>query len=91
MLINISGKTVNSMVKRLSTDSCSSPPPTRTNVLIMPNISVQHNNNQPFSYTRGISPDKYRSNEDLPRDMPNITKPVIYAQVVCGAKGLSKY
>ncbi|CAG9766416.1 unnamed protein product [Ceutorhynchus assimilis] len=76
------GKTVNSMVKRLSSDSCSSPPPpTRTNVLIMPNVAVQHNNNQPFSYTRGVSPEKYKSNEDLP------TKPVIYAQVVCGTKG----
>ncbi|XP_066150835.1 microtubule-associated protein futsch isoform X2 [Euwallacea fornicatus] len=81
------GKTVNNIVKRLSSDSCSSPPPTRTNVLIMPNISVQHNNNQPFSYTRGISPDKHRSNEDLPRDF---TKPVIYAQVVCGAKDNEK-
>ncbi|KAH1006746.1 hypothetical protein HUJ05_007451 [Dendroctonus ponderosae] len=81
------GKAVNSMVKRLSSDSCSSPPPARTNVLIMPNIAVQHNNNQPFSYTRGISPDKCRSSEDLPRDSPPITKPVIYAQVVCTANG----
>ncbi|KAL1502210.1 hypothetical protein ABEB36_007386 [Hypothenemus hampei] len=78
------GKTVNSMVKRLSSDSCSSPPPTRTNVLITPSMSVQHNNNQPFSYTRGISPDKFRSNEDLQIITNN--KPVIYAQVVCGQK-----
>ncbi|XP_076259658.1 bloated isoform X2 [Rhynchophorus ferrugineus] len=71
------GRTVNTMVKRLSNDSCSSPPPMRTHVLISPHVSMQHNNNQPFSYTRGISPDKCLSNENL------APKPVIYAQVVC--------
>ncbi|XP_050308103.1 uncharacterized protein LOC126744646 isoform X2 [Anthonomus grandis grandis] len=76
------GKTVNSMVKRLSNDSCSPPPQTKLNVLIMPNVSVQHNNNQPFSYTRGISPEKYTSNEDLPCEMATFNKPVVYAQVV---------
>ncbi|KAG5888837.1 hypothetical protein JTB14_025232 [Gonioctena quinquepunctata] len=73
------GRTVDSMVKRLSSDSCS-PPPHKTNVLITPHASVQHNNNQPFSYTRGISPDKYMPNESP----PNIPSPIIYAQVVCG-------
>ncbi|KAJ8966348.1 hypothetical protein NQ314_003616 [Rhamnusium bicolor] len=76
------GRTVNSMVKRLSTDSCSPPPP-KTNILITPHASVQHNNNQPFSYTRGLSPEKYMSNENL----PNPGSPIIYAQVVCGANG----
>lgn len=62
------GRTVDNMVKRLSTDT-SSPPP-KPNVMVVPNTSVQHNNNQPFSYIRGLSPDK-------------ISQPVIYAQVVC--------
>ncbi|KAJ8963202.1 hypothetical protein NQ318_018668 [Aromia moschata] len=76
------GRTVNSMIKQLSSDS-RSPPPPRTSVLITPHGSVQHNNNQPFSYTRGISPEKYMSNENL----PNPTSPIIYAQVVCGSNG----
>lgn len=67
------GRTVDRMVKRLSNDNCSPPPP-KTNIMITPNVSVQHNNNQPFSYTRGISPEKENS-------------PIIYAQVVCGSNG----
>lgn len=78
------GRTVNTMVKRLSSDTCASPPHMRTHVLISPNVSVQHNNNQPFSYTRGLSPDKCLSNENLAL---NGTKPVIYAQVVCNNNG----
>ncbi|XP_049817951.1 uncharacterized protein LOC109609226 isoform X3 [Aethina tumida] len=77
------GRTVDHMVKRLSTDSASPPP--KTNILISPNVSMQHNNNQPFSYTRGISPEKYMSNENL----PNPSSPIIYAQVVCGKNGTS--
>lgn len=76
------GRTVDSMVKRLSNDSCSPPPP-KTNIMITPHASVQHNNNQPFSYTRGLSPEKYMSNENL----PNPGSPIIYAQVVCGSNG----
>ncbi|XP_018563253.1 uncharacterized protein LOC108904981 isoform X2 [Anoplophora glabripennis] len=76
------GRTVNSMVKRLSNDSCSPPPP-KTSIMITPHGSVQHNNNQPFSYTRGLSPEKYMSNENL----PNPGSPIIYAQVVCGSNG----
>ncbi|XP_074042526.1 uncharacterized protein isoform X3 [Leptinotarsa decemlineata] len=72
------GRTVDSMVKRLSTDSCS-PPPHKTNVMITPHASVQHNNNQPFSYTRGVSPEKYAPDETH----PNLSSPIIYAQVVC--------
>lgn len=74
------GRTVDTMVKRLSNDSCSPPPPTKTNVLITPNVSMQHNNNQPFSYTRGLSPDKYSPTE-------NVSPGIIYAQVVCGNNG----
>lgn len=78
------GRTVNSIIKRLSNEYCSSPPPhTTTNIMITPHGGVQHNNNQPFSYTRGLSPEKYMSNENL----PNPTSPVIYAQVVCGTNG----
>lgn len=78
------GRTVNSIVKRLSNEySSSPPPPTTTNILITPRVGVQHNNNQPFSYTRGLSPEKYISNEKL----PSPTSPVIYAQVVCGSNG----
>ncbi|KAL3286476.1 hypothetical protein HHI36_000982 [Cryptolaemus montrouzieri] len=78
------GRAVDTMVKRLSSDSSTSPPP-KTSILVTPNISVQHNNNQPFSYTRGISPEKYGNGND-----PG--SPVIYAQVVCanGATGPSK-
>ncbi|KAJ8924285.1 hypothetical protein NQ315_007077, partial [Exocentrus adspersus] len=76
------GRTVDTMVKRLSNDSCSPPPP-KTNIMITPHGSVQHNNNQPFSYTRGLSPDKYMSNETS----PNPGSPIIYAQVVCGSNG----
>jgi hypothetical protein len=68
------GCTVDTMVKRLSHE-CSSPPPPKTNVMITPNISVQHNNNQPFSYTRGLSPERTTST------------PIIYAQVVHGTNG----
>ncbi|XP_044744302.1 calponin homology domain-containing protein DDB_G0272472 isoform X2 [Coccinella septempunctata] len=77
------GRTVDTMVKRLSSDSSTSPPP-KTNILVIPNVSVQHNNNQPFSYTRGISPDKHNGKDP--------GSPVIYAQVVCanGATGPSK-
>ncbi|XP_017777541.1 PREDICTED: uncharacterized protein LOC108563391 [Nicrophorus vespilloides] len=64
------GRTVDTMVKRLSHEG-SSPPP-KTNIMISPNVSVQHNNNQPFSYTRGVSPER---------------NPIIYAQVVCGSNG----
>lgn len=69
------GYTVDRMVKRLSYDN-SSPPP-KTNVMITPNVNVQHNNNRPFSYTRGLSPETERN--------PN--SPVIYAQVVCEQNG----
>lgn len=65
------GRTVDTMVKRLSRGS-SSPPPPRTNIMVSPNVTVQHNNNQPFSYTRGHSPEK-----------TDPCKPIIYAQVVC--------
>ncbi|XP_045483132.1 E3 ubiquitin-protein ligase RBBP6 isoform X2 [Harmonia axyridis] len=77
------GRTVDTMVKRLSSDSSISPPP-KTNILVIPNVSVQHNNNQPFSYTRGISPEKHNGQDP--------GSPVIYAQVVCanGATGPSK-
>lgn len=50
------GQTVNTMVKRLSRDAGSPPP--KTSVMISPSVSAQHNKNQPFSYTRGVSPDK---------------------------------
>lgn len=76
------GRTVNTMVKRLSHDNGSPPP--KSNMMTTPNASVQHNNNQPFSYTRGLSPEKsYNSpvNGDSPTH-PN--SPIIYAQVVCG-------
>lgn len=76
------GRMVNNMVKRLSYES-TSPPPLKTQVMITPHISVQHNNNQPFSYTRGLSPEKYMSNESSPTP----GSPIIYAQVVCGANG----
>lgn len=66
------GRTVDTMVKRLSSDSSTSPPP-KTNILVIPNVSVQHNNNQPFSYTRGISPEKHNGKDP--------GSPVIYAQV----------
>lgn len=76
------GRTVDTMVKRLSSDKCSPPP--KTSIMITPNVTVQHNNNQPFSYTRGLSPDKsYSPNEE----MRNPGAPVIYAQVVCGQNG----
>lgn len=71
------GRTVDSMVKRLSYDN--SPPPPKTNVMVAPNVSVQHNNNQPFSYTRGLSPENDR--------IMNPGSPVIYAQVVCEQNG----
>lgn len=71
------GRTVDSMVKRLSHESTSPPP--KTNIMIAPTVSMQHNNNQPFSYIRGPSPDRSPTN-------PN--SPVIYAQVVCNNNGL---
>ncbi|XP_072391778.1 uncharacterized protein blo isoform X5 [Diabrotica undecimpunctata] len=74
------GRTVNSLIKRLSTES-TSPPPLKTNILITPHASVQHNNNQPFSYTRGLSPDKFNETSPTPGS------PIIYAQVVCGNNG----
>ncbi|XP_050510243.1 uncharacterized protein LOC114328375 isoform X3 [Diabrotica virgifera virgifera] len=74
------GRTVNSLIKRLSTES-TSPPPLKTNILITPHATVQHNNNQPFSYTRGLSPDKYNETSPTPGS------PIIYAQVVCGNNG----
>nr|CAI5839173.1 unnamed protein product [Callosobruchus analis] len=71
------GRTVDPMVKRLSRDAGSSPPP-KPNVMVAPHASVQHNNNQPFSYTRGLSPEKYTET------VQNPGSPIIYAQVVCG-------
>ncbi|CAG9855838.1 unnamed protein product [Phyllotreta striolata] len=66
------GRMVNNLVKRLSYES-SSPPPLTSNVMITPHGSVQHNNNQPFSYTRGLN-----------ETSPTPGSPIIYAQVVCG-------
>nr|CAH7716753.1 unnamed protein product [Callosobruchus chinensis] len=71
------GRTVDPMVQRLSRDAGSSPP-SKPNVMVAPHASVQHNNNQPFSYTRGLSPEKYNENVQSPGS------PIIYAQVVCG-------
>lgn len=71
------GRKVDTMVKRLSVDKTYMPP--KTSIMVTPTHDVQHNNNQPFSYTqpRGLSPER-----------PNRTKspssPVIYAQVVVG-------
>ncbi|KAF5301611.1 hypothetical protein FQA39_LY10658 [Lamprigera yunnana] len=74
------GLTVGTMVKRLSNDKSSCSPP-KTNIMVTPTITVQHNNNQPFSYTRGHSPDRnYRSPDE-------IDSPVIYAHVVCDKRG----
>lgn len=73
------GRTVDRMVKRLSYDN-SSPPP-KSNVMIVPNVNVQHNNNQPFSYTRGLSPEDERNSRNA------VNSPVIYAQVVCEQNG----
>ncbi|XP_057659153.1 uncharacterized protein LOC130895699 isoform X2 [Diorhabda carinulata] len=78
------GRKVNTLVKRLSNES-TSPPPLKTNVVISPHNSVQHNNNQPFSYTRGLSPDKSPSKETS----PTAGSPIIYAQVICGNNGNS--
>lgn len=78
------GRKVNTLVKRLSNES-TSPPPLKTNVVISPHNSIQHNNNQPFSYTRGLSPDKCTSNETSPTS----GSPIIYAQVICGNNGNS--
>ncbi|CAH0551686.1 unnamed protein product [Brassicogethes aeneus] len=73
------GRTVDTMVKRLSTDSAS-PPPKASLIL---GSAAQHGHSQPFSYTRGISPEKYMSNENLQHP----SSPIIYAQVVCGKNG----
>ncbi|XP_018330901.1 uncharacterized protein LOC108740889 [Agrilus planipennis] len=84
------GLTVDTMVKRLSNDKYSPPPP-KTNILITPTVTVQHNNNQPFSYIRGVSPDKnYTSHSNNGSRSPQnkCSSPVIYAQVVCD-KGLN--
>lgn len=68
------GRTVDTMVKRLSIDTGSPPP--KPNVMVAPNVAIQHNNNKPFSYIRGLSPEKMSP--------PKPSSPVIYAQVVCG-------
>lgn len=72
------GLKVDSMVKRLSVDKTSPPPPVQSGIVHSPNVSLQHNNNQPFSYTRGLSPERYRSPEGH-----NPGSPIIYAHVVC--------
>lgn len=71
------GRKVDTMVKRLSVDKTFMPP--KTNIMVTPTIEVQHNNNQPFSYTqpRGLSPE--RTNR-----AKSPSSPVIYAQVVVG-------
>lgn len=76
------GRTVDTMVKRLSHDNGSPPP--KSNIMITPNVSVQHNNNQPFSYTRGLSPEKSYSTPVNGESPTHPSSPVIYAQVVCG-------
>lgn len=76
------GRTVDRMVKRLSNgdSNCSPPPPPpKTNIMVTPSVSMAHNHNQPFSYTRGLSPEK---TFDDPK--PPSSSPIIYAQVVCG-------
>lgn len=50
------GHQVDQMVKKLSRDVASPPP--IPSVMVTPTPYVQHNNNQPFSYTRGLSPEK---------------------------------
>lgn len=75
------GRTVDRMVKRLSNGDNCSPPPAKTNVMVTPNGSMAHNNNQPFSYTRGLSPEKTFDDPKPP------SSPIIYAQVVCGNGG----
>lgn len=82
------GLKVDSMVKRLSADKTSPPPPIQGGIVHIPNVSVQHNNNQPFSYTRGISPERYRSPEGH-RTPSNPGSPIIYAHVVCDKSGLN--
>lgn len=72
------GRTVDRMVKRLSNGDNCSPPPAKTNILVTPSVSMAHNNNQPFSYTRGLSPEKTFDDPKPP------SSPIIYAQVVCG-------
>lgn len=70
------GRKVDSMVKRLNTDKSFLPP--KTNIMVTPTINVQHNNNQPFSYTqpRNLSPDRSFNRPKSP------SSPVIYAEVV---------
>ncbi|KAF5274832.1 hypothetical protein FQR65_LT00415, partial [Abscondita terminalis] len=80
------GRTVDSMVKRLSTDK-NSPSPPKTNVMITPSVTVQHNNNQPFSYTRGHSPERNYQSPDGSRSPEEPGSPVIYAHVVCDKSG----
>lgn len=79
------GRTVDRMVKRLSNGESSSPPPAKTNILVTPSVGVAHNNNQPFSYTRGLSPDEKTFDEPKPPGSP-----IIYAQVVCGGGNQNK-
>ncbi|XP_031328545.1 uncharacterized protein DDB_G0283697 isoform X1 [Photinus pyralis] len=75
------GFTVDTMVRRLNSDK-TSPSPPKTNIMVTPNVSMQHNNNQPFSYTRGQSPERnYRSPEGS--RSPDPGSPIIYAHVVC--------
>lgn len=71
------GRKVDTMVKRLSSDKSFMPP--KTSVMVSPTLNVQHNNNQPFSYTqpRNMSPERL----NRPKSP---SSPVIYAQVVVG-------
>ncbi|KAF2905482.1 hypothetical protein ILUMI_00694 [Ignelater luminosus] len=82
------GLTVDTMVKRLNSDK-SSPPPPKTSILVTPNVTVQHNNNQPFSYTRGHSPERNHRSPDGSRSPVNPGSPIIYAHVVCDKGGIN--
>lgn len=70
------GRKVDTMVKKLNTDKSFMPP--KTNIMVTPTANIQHNNNQPFSYTqpRNVSPDRSFTRPKSP------SSPVIYAQVV---------
>ncbi|KAK5647216.1 hypothetical protein RI129_002108 [Pyrocoelia pectoralis] len=81
------GFTVDTMIKRLNNDK-TTPSPPKTNIMVTPSVGVQHNNNQPFSYTRGQSPERnYRSPEGS--RSPDPGSPIIYAHVVCDKSGLN--
>lgn len=80
------GLTVDTMVKRLNIDK-SSPSPPKTNIMISPTVTVQHNNNQPFSYTRGQSPERNYRSPDGSRSPEEPGSPIIYAHVVCDKSG----